>query len=72
MASDDVTVAEEPNVGEEASCARIGGVSGLRANPLKHLAYLLREKLRAAQGGPCNLVQVQRTWIASIASLLLN
>jgi hypothetical protein len=73
MASESVTVAEGPNVGGGASpgpgsgggvptvVVSPGSICGrIQANPLKHLASLLREKLRAAQGGPCNLVEVQR------------
>lgn len=76
MASDDVIVAEERNVGEGASSESTGAAPSLvlslglkcsrvNANPLKHLASLLCEKLRAAGGGPCNLVQVRRTRIVS-------
>ncbi|KAG0583946.1 hypothetical protein KC19_3G174000 [Ceratodon purpureus] len=66
MASDGVTVAEGPSVGRRGSF-RPGGVEPSRtgficgrvtANPLKHLASLLCEKLRAAGGAPCNLMQV--------------
>ncbi|XP_024363724.1 uncharacterized protein [Physcomitrium patens] len=69
MATNDDTIAEELNVREKASAhePRIplavvvspGSICGrIRANPLKHLASLLHEKLMAAQGGPCNLLQV--------------
>lgn len=77
MASDGVTVAEGPSVGGGASF-RPGGVvptvvvspgsiyGRITAPPLKHLASLLCEKLRAARGRPCNLVQVWRTRAASL------
>jgi hypothetical protein len=77
MASDGIIVAKEPNVGGEpledpvvvmylhCICSP-GWICGrIEANPLKRLALLLREKLRAAKGGPCNSVQVQRMRVAS-------
>lgn len=30
----------------------------IKPNPLKHLAYLLRQRLVAAHGAPCNMLQV--------------
>lgn len=32
----------------------------VKANPLKHVAHLLRQKLVAANGAPCNMLQVCR------------
>lgn len=85
MATNDDTIAEELNVREKASAhePRIplavvvspGSICGrIRANPLKHLASLLHEKLMAAQGGPCNLLQVQsaRNMASCCFLLLLN
>lgn len=70
IVSDDVTVAAKEEV--EVSSSAPGKLSRpvmrspgtrsrrIRANPLKHLAHLLRQKLIAAHGAPCNMLQVQR------------
>jgi len=73
MGSDDDTLAakEEINMGEEEASSSAstprkflmlspGTISGrIKANPLKHVAHLLRQKLVAAHGAPCNMLQVQ-------------